>query len=125
MAAVGAVTKVPLVPGCRHAYLVIVCVRRRAVSRAGLGVCFPEWPVEIRVGDSTKVIFYGGRNLGQYQFWVLKPFIVGIPGIQECASIERLSVCPEGAAYRSAELMAREDRQRELPGLRDWWQSRL
>jgi hypothetical protein len=86
---------------------------------------FPEWPVEVRVGGLTKTIFYGGRNLGQYHLWVLNPFIVATPGIQECASIEWLGVCPEGAAYHSAQLMAREDRERELPGLRDWWQSRF
>lgn len=126
VAAVGAVTKIPLGSGV-SAYLPRDRVREAEQLFQGQDseFFFPEWPVELRVGDVTKTIFYGRRTLGQYQFWVLNPLIVGTPGIEECASIERLGICPEGAAYGSAELMAREQRQREPPGMRVWWQTRL
>jgi hypothetical protein len=67
-----------------------------------------DYPVQLRVGDVTRIIHVGRSTIGVYEILVRHGFISGMPGTDECVSIERLGICPSTAAHNSAQLMEEE-----------------
>ena len=67
-----------------------------------------NYPVELRVGDVLRITHQGRPTMGDYEILVRHGHIWAIPGTDECASIERLGICPSTAAHNSAQLMEAE-----------------
>ena len=106
VAAAGAVKHVPLGPTVSVHYPYELVAQAEAIFRAR----DPEYdmhnyPVELRVGDMTRILQQGRPTIGEYEILVRHGPIGGIPGIDECVSIERRQVCPSTAAHNSAQLM--------------------
>jgi hypothetical protein len=115
VAAAGAVIDVPLGPtvSVRHPRQLIE--QAEAIFR----VRDPEYhmrnyPVELRVGDVLHILHEGLPTIGDYEILVRHGHIWGIPGTDECVSIERLKVCPSTAAHHSAQLMETEEHATRL-----------
>ena len=70
---------------------------------------FETNPAELRVGDVTRILHEGRPTIGDYEILVQHGRIWGIPGTDECVSIERRMVCPKRAAHNSAQLMETEE----------------
>jgi hypothetical protein len=70
---------------------------------------FPEWPVEIRFGGQTRVLYGGRPQLQSYKAWVEHGFYRGIPGTDECVAIWLAKACPEIPAIASAQLLDAPD----------------
>jgi hypothetical protein len=66
-------------------------------------------PVELRIGNVTRIIDGGRPTIGPYEILVRHGFITGLPGTDACVSIERIRVCPDTAAHHSAELMSKKE----------------
>jgi len=64
-----------------------------------------NYPVELRVGDVVCILHEGRPTFGDYEILVRHGHIWGLPGTDECLSIEWLKVCPSTAAHNSAQLM--------------------
>jgi len=104
VAAAGAVTHVPLGPmvSARHPWE--LTQQAEAIFRArDPQYDMRNYPVELRVGDVTRILHEGRPTSGEYEHG----HIWGIPGTDECVSIERRKVCPRTAAHNSAQLMER------------------
>jgi hypothetical protein len=67
-----------------------------------------NYPVELRVGDVTRILHEGRPTIGDYAVLVRNGRLWGIPGTDECVSIERRKICPSTAAHNSAQLMKEE-----------------
>ena len=110
MAAAGAVTHVPLSPmvSARHPWELIQ--QAEAIFRArDPQYDMRNYPVDLQVGDVTRILHEGRPTMGEYEILVRHGHIWGIPGTDECVSIERLKLCPRTAAYNSAQLMETEE----------------
>ena len=68
-----------------------------------------NYPVELRVGDVLHILHEGRPTMGDYEILVRHGRIWGMPGTDECVSIERLKICPSTAAHNSAQLMEAEE----------------
>jgi hypothetical protein len=67
-----------------------------------------NYPVEIRVGGITRILHEGRPTIGDYEILVCHGHIWGIPGTDECVSLERRKSCRSTAAHNSAPLMDKE-----------------
>ena len=110
VAAAGAVTCVPLGPTVNVRYTHELIEEAEAIFRAR----DPEYdmrnyPVELRVGDVLHILHEGRPTMGDYEILVRHGRIWGMPGTDECVSIERLKICPSTAAHNSAQLMEAEE----------------
>ena len=110
VAAAGAVTCVPLGPTVSVRYPHELIEEAEAIFRAR----DPEYdmrnhPVELRVGDVLHILHEGRPTIGDYEILVRHGHIRGMPGTDECVSIERLKICPSTAAHNSAQLMETEE----------------
>jgi len=111
VAAVGAVTKVPLgdrvtarAPRDLSDDAEVVFRRRDPEFE------FTRLPIEVIVGGRSAILDRGRRTLGDYEIDVIHGFIPGVPGIDESAAIWRKGLCTSVAADASAKLMdQRED----------------
>jgi hypothetical protein len=66
-------------------------------------------PVEVRIGNVSRIIDAGRPRIGPYEILVRHGSISGLPGTDECVSMERIGVCPDTAAHHSAELISRQE----------------
>lgn len=66
-----------------------------------------EHPIEVRIGDTSRILFNGAFDLNGYHVRVQHGFILGMPGTAECASISLNSSCDWVCAFASAQLLAR------------------
>jgi hypothetical protein len=66
-------------------------------------------PVELRIGNLTRIIDSGRPTIGCYEILVQHGFIIGIPGIDACVSIERTGDGPDTGAHRSGELISQRE----------------
>ena len=67
-----------------------------------------NYPVELRVGDVLRILHEGRPTIGDYEVLVRHGHLWGIPGTDECVSIERGKTCPSTATHNSAQLMEEE-----------------
>jgi len=70
---------------------------------------FGRPPLEVRIGNVTRILDGGRPTIGPYELFVRHGFIMGFPGTDACASIERIRVCPDTAAHHSAELISKHE----------------
>jgi hypothetical protein len=66
---------------------------------------FYEWPVEIRCGEHTRLLYRARTRLGAYDVFVEHGFYPGVPGKSECVAISLSGTCPDVAANASAQLL--------------------
>jgi hypothetical protein len=66
---------------------------------------FGHLPVEIRLGDHTRILHGGRLQLQSYEVYVEHGFYRGLPGKSECMSIALIGTCPDVAAIASAQLL--------------------
>ena len=66
---------------------------------------FPDYPVEVCIGDSPKIWYRGLARMGAYHVWVEHGFIQGMPGTPESVSITLDEVCDWVAGSASAQLL--------------------
>jgi hypothetical protein len=66
---------------------------------------FAPWPVELTVEGTIRLINSGRLRMGSYEITVRHGFFQGLPGVDSSVSIERYGVCPELAAFVTAELL--------------------
>ena len=66
---------------------------------------FPELPVEIRLGDQTRMLFRGQTQLQSYKVFVEHGFYRGTPGTNECVAVWLTGTCPDIPAIASAQLL--------------------
>ena len=112
VAAAGAVSAVPLGPDVSVRHTFDLVQRAEAIFR----VRDPEYemkdhPVELRVGNVTRILHVGRPTIGDYEVLVRHGFIAGMPGTNESVSIELRRVCPDTAAHTSAQLMEQEGQE--------------
>ena len=109
VAAAGAVMHVPLGPtvSVRHPRELIE--EAEAIFRAhDPEYDMPNYPVELRVGDVLRILHEGRPTINDYEVLVRHGPHWGMPGTDECVSIERRKICPSTAAHNSAQLMEEE-----------------
>ena len=70
-----------------------------------------EYPIELSIEGATRILHGGRPRIGPYEVLVRHGFFPGIPGTNECVSIERCGVCPDTAAHTSAQLLEEEGLQ--------------
>ena len=110
VAAAGAVIHVPLGPTVSVRSPMELIDQAEAIFRAR----DPEYrmgnqPVELCVGDVRRILHGGRPTIGGFEILVRHGFLRGLPGTNECISIERLKMCPSTAAHNSAQLMEEGD----------------
>jgi len=66
---------------------------------------FPELPVELRLGEHTRLLFRGRPELESYRTWVEHGFYRGIPGTNECVAVWLSGTCPDIPAIATAQLL--------------------
>jgi len=66
---------------------------------------FGHLPVEIRLGEHTRIVHGGRFRLQCYEVYVEHGFYRGLPGQSECMSIALMGTCPDVAAIASAQLL--------------------
>jgi hypothetical protein len=68
---------------------------------------FVNCPIEVSIGDISRVRFRGLVTMGSYDVWVGHGFIEGEPGWAECVSISLNNACKWVFASTSAQLLER------------------
>jgi hypothetical protein len=113
IAAVGAATHVPLGQGLTvHTPHDLIAQAESVFRTRDPSYEMSELPVQFALGSEFKILQRGrGARLGPYEIHVLRGFRLGLPGSNECVSIERRGVSPDTAAQTSAELLEREGLQ--------------
>jgi hypothetical protein len=112
VAAAGAVTSVPLGTDVRVRHPYELVRRAEAIFRTSDSEYhMANYPVEVRIGGVTRLLESGRPTMGEYDVLVRHGFLFGMPGTNECVSIERRKVCPDTAAHTSAQLMEEESQQ--------------
>jgi hypothetical protein len=66
---------------------------------------FGELPVEIRIGEQTRLLYGGRPQLDSYNVFVEHGFYRGLPGKDECVAISQIGTCPDVPAINSAQLL--------------------
>ena len=110
VAAVGAVSAVPLSEFV-HVRTPSDTIREaEAVFRThDPEFAFEHLPVEIRIGEQTRLLYGARRQIGSYGVFVQHGFYRGHPGTDECVALWLSGLCPEVPAIASAQLMALPD----------------
>ena len=67
-----------------------------------------ESPLEFSSAGETRIVHRGRTRVGPFEANVLHGFILGIPGTDELAAIERLGVAPQTATLTTAQLFGSE-----------------
>jgi len=70
---------------------------------------FGHLPVEVRIGEQTRLLYGGRPRIDSYDVFVEHGFYVGLPGVNECMAISLIGACPDVVAIASAQLMAVPD----------------
>jgi len=109
IAAAGAITQVPLGRG-ESARLPGDLIRQaEAVFRSrDPKYEMRSYPLEISLAGETRIMHSGRPRMGPYDVFVRHGFLSGMPGTDECASIERKGVCSDTAAHTTAQLLDEE-----------------
>jgi hypothetical protein len=66
---------------------------------------FGHLPVEIRIGEQTRLLYGGRRRMDSYNVFVEHGFYRGEPGTNECVAISLIGTCPDVVAIASAQLL--------------------
>jgi hypothetical protein len=66
---------------------------------------FGELPVEVRVGEQTRLLYVGRPRLNSYEVFVGHGFYRGLPGTDECVALAMIGACPGVVAIASAQLL--------------------
>jgi hypothetical protein len=66
---------------------------------------FREVPIEIRLGEVTRVLHRGRLRHRSYEVFVEHGFYPGLPGTNECVAVSLTGTCPDIAAVASAQLL--------------------
>lgn len=66
---------------------------------------FLDQPIEICVGDHSKILFRRHLEMGGYHVWVEHGFLPGMPGTEESVSITLDGACNWVAGSASAQLL--------------------
>jgi hypothetical protein len=104
--AVGAVTAVPLAGDIDVA--VPSDLLRDAASifqKRDPNFEFPEWPVELRVGQDSSIVYRARLELGNYHVWVEHGYYPGMPGRDMCLAITLMGAAGPFVATASAQLL--------------------
>ena len=110
VAAAGAVSAVPLSEDVRARTPIDILREAEAVFRKhDPDFEFGHLPVEIRIGEQTRLMHGGRRRIAPYEVWVEHGFYRGIPGTNECVAISLIGTCPEVVAISSAQLLDSPD----------------
>jgi hypothetical protein len=72
------------------------------------GYVMRECPIELTVAGETRIFTRGRATLGPCEIFMRHGSLLGVPGTDECVSIERKGACPETAANTSAQLLETE-----------------
>lgn len=108
VAAAGAITHVPLGADVSIRYPMDLIQQAEAIFRSrDPEYHLPDHPIEVSIAGETRIL-HRGRTIGPYEIFVRHGFLLGMPGTDACASIERRGVCPETAAHTSAQLLEEE-----------------
>lgn len=109
IAAAGAVSAVPLGEIVRVGVPFDVVTQAEGIFRKrDPDFEFLEWPVEIRVGEDTRLQYRGRPRIQSYEFFVEHGVYPGLSGHRdECVAVSLRGVCPDVAAAASAQLMDR------------------
>ena len=106
VAAVGAITAVPLGPDATsRTPLDLVGAAQAVFRKRDLEFEFHAYPLEVSVGGSCFLLFRGRRVCAPYEVFVQHGRLWGIPGTDECAAICRKPWCPIEGAIPSAILL--------------------
>ena len=106
VAAAGAASAVPL-GEVVHVQIPIDAVREAEAvfRRHDSEFEFRELPVEIRLGEHTRLLYCGRPRLQSYEIFVEHGFYRGLPGTNECMAVSLIGTCPDVAAIASAQLL--------------------
>jgi hypothetical protein len=106
VAAAGAVSAVPLGEFV-HVRTPIDTIRaaEEVFRKRDPEFAFGELPVEIRIGEQTRLLYSGRPQLDSYKVFVEHGFYRGLPGKDECVAISLIGSCPEVPAIASAQLL--------------------
>jgi len=64
-----------------------------------------DYPVELTIQGETRILHIGRPQIGPYEVFMRHGFLRGLPGTNECVSIERRGVCPDTCAHTTAQLL--------------------
>jgi len=110
VAAVGAVTRIPLGDNVVARIPSDLITEAEAAFRTRDSAFeLPELPIEFAVGGDTFVSLRSRRTLGGYHVSIQHGFYRGTPGIDESVAIADVALCPDTAANASAILLAADD----------------
>ena len=106
VAAAGAVSAVPL-GDFVHVRTPIDTIRaaEEVFRKHDTKFAFGELPVEIRIGEQTRLLYGGRPQLDSYKVFVEHGFYRGLPGKDECVAISLIGSCPEVPTIASAQLL--------------------
>jgi hypothetical protein len=104
--AVGQISAVPLGSGIKVGTPGDLLKDAEAVfRRRDRGFQFPEWPIEVRGRETSRILYRGEVRMDGYHIRVEQGFRPCEPGIPECVSICLEEVCDWVAASASAQLL--------------------
>ena len=110
IAAAGAITSVPLGSSVSARYPRDLIAQAEAIFRTrDENYHLFDRPLELAVAGATRILHSGRPQMGPYEVYVRHGFILGLPGIDESASIEQRAVCPDTAAHTTAQLLEEEN----------------
>jgi hypothetical protein len=66
---------------------------------------FGHMPVEIRIGEQTRLLYGARPRIDSYEVFVEHGFYSGLPGTDECVAISLIGTCPDVPAIASAQLL--------------------
>ena len=107
VAAAGAITKVPLGADVSARAPHDLTEQAEAVFRTrDRRYQLHDQPIELTIQGETRILHLGRPQMGPYEVFMRHGFLRGIPGTDECISIERRGVCPDTAAHTTAQLLS-------------------
>lgn len=116
IAAVGAVSYVPLGPDVSvHTPGDLVAQAEKIFQARDPNYLMIPYPTELTVEGATRIIHSGRLRMGPYEISVRHGVARGLPGVDGSVSIERCGVCPDAAAFVSAELLEQTGEVKIVP----------
>ena len=106
VAAVGAISDVPLGDLVRVRIPAdVIEEAERVYRRHDPEFEYGHLPVEIRLGEHTRILHGGRFRVRSYEIFVQHGFYRGLPGQSECMSVAPVGSCPDIPAIASAQLL--------------------
>jgi hypothetical protein len=104
--AAGAITHVPLgTGGSARLPLDLIAQAERLFRTRDAEYDMGDYPVELTLAGETRILHRGRPTMGPFDVFIRHAYEPGLPGTNECISIERRGVCSDTAAHRSAQLL--------------------